>query len=222
MSHRSPFDYDISVVADKQRRARLRGMSGAVEASTHRCEWPGCDGRGAYRAPASPERLSEYRWFCLDHVREYNRAWNFFEGWSEEELAAQASADRVWERPAWNLREHVKNRARGGPHAEGRAWARWGFADPMDVLGDSATRNPGEIQDRPRRFRPLALEERRAMDLLGLPHEVESRAEVRSRYRELVKDLHPDMNGGARQDEARLARVIRAWDILKRSHNFRD
>ena len=60
------------------------------------------------------------------------------------------------------------------------------------------------------------------MDTLGLPHEVESMGEVRTRYRELVKDLHPDMNGGARADEDRLARVIRAWDILRRSRGFRD
>ena len=34
--------------------------------------------------------------------------------------------------------------------------------------------------------------------------------------------MHPDMNGGARADEDRLARVIRAWDILRRSRGFRD
>lgn|SRR5690625_2736272 len=227
MPQRSPLDYDISVTADKRRRARSRGMSGAFESSTQQCEWPGCEGRGSYRAPVSPERLSEYRWFCLDHVRSYNRAWNFFDGWSEEELDAQARADRTWERPTWSLREGMRHPGQGSPHAEGRAWARWGMADPFEILGDAATRNPGAERDEMkgmegRRFRRLELVEKRAMDTLGLAHEVEERTEVRTRYRELVKDLHPDMNAGARTDEDRLARVLRAWEILKKSPNFRD
>ena len=221
MPQRSPLDYDISVAADKRRRARLRGMSGAVESSTRACEWPGCEGRGTYRAPSSPERLNDFRWFCLDHVREYNRAWNYFDGWSEDELDAQARADRTWERPTWSLRDSTRPR-QGWPHGEGRAWARWGFSDPLEVLGEAATRNPGEQPEAVRRFRRLTRDEQRAMDTLGLGHDVEARSEVRARYRELVKDLHPDMNNGARADEARLGRVIRAWDILKRSRNFRD
>lgn len=222
MPQRSPLDYDISVTADKRRRARLRGLSGAVESSTRGCEWPGCRERGTYRAPTAPDRLHEFRWFCLDHVRQYNSAWNYFADWSEDELDAQARADRTWERPTWNLREGPARRAQGWPHAEGKAWARWGFSDPLEVLGDAATRNPGEPRDKPRRFRRLTREEQHAMDTLGLPHEIELRAEVRARYRELVKDLHPDMNDGSRTDEARLARVIRAWDILRQSRSFRD
>lgn len=221
MPQRPPFDYDISVSADKRRRARMRRMTGAVESSTRGCEWPGCQARGAYRAPSSPERLNDFRWFCLDHVREYNRAWNFFDGWSEDDLDAQARADRTWERPTWTLRDGPRRR-QSWPHAEGRAWSRWGFSDPLEVLGDAATRNPGEGPEPPRRFRRLTREEQVAMDTLGMAHKVEIRSEVRARYRALVKDLHPDMNNGARTDEARLARVIRAWDIIRRSRNFRD
>ena len=199
-------------------------MTGAVEGSARSCEWPGCDAKAAYRAPVSPERLNEFRWFCLDHVRDYNKSWNFFDGWSEEELDAQVKADRTWERPTWNLKEGPRANSQTWPHSEGQAWARWGFKDPLEVLGESATQNPGaaETGAKPKRFRRLTREEARAMDTLGLPHEVENLSEVRARYKELVKDLHPDMNGGERTDEARLARVIRAWDVLKKSRSFRD
>lgn len=222
MSERSPWEYDISVTADKRRRARTRGMSGAVEGSTRTCEWPGCENGGAYRAPSSPDSLNEFRWFCLDHVREYNRAWNFFSGWSEDELDEQMRSDRTWDRPTWTFREGRRKSGRAGPHSDGRAWSRWGFSDPMDVLGEAATQNPGERKERKSRFRRLTRDEARAMDTLGLSHDIENRDEVRARYRELVKDLHPDMNAGARGDEERLGRVIRAWDILKRSRGFRD
>ncbi|MEM7190090.1 MAG: J domain-containing protein [Pseudomonadota bacterium] len=221
MSQRSPLDYDISVAADKRRRARQRGMSGAFSGSGRPCEWPGCQEKATYRAPTSPERLQDFRWFCLDHVREYNKTWNFFSGWTEDELDEQVRADRTWERPTWSFKGGAKPDKQNWPHGEGRAWARWGFTDPMDVLGEAATQNPGEDKRRVR-FRRLTRDEARAMDTLGLPHDVESRADVRTRYRELVKDLHPDMNGGARGDEARLGRVLRAWDILKNSRGFKD
>ena len=222
MPPRSPLDFDISVTADKARRAREKRMTGAVGSTGKSCEWPGCEETGAYRAPASPERLQEFRWYCLDHVREYNRAWNFFSGWTEEELDEQARADRTWERPTWTFKEGIKKPGSHWPHAEGQAWARWGFTDPLEVLGEAATQNPGAQSERRTRFRRLTRDEQRAMDTLGLPHEIENRSEVRSRYRELVKDLHPDMNGGNRTDEGRLARVIRAWDILTGSRSFRD
>ena len=34
-------------------------------------------------------------------------------------------------------------------------------------------------------------------------------------YKALVKDLHPDMNGGRRDDEARLSEVVWAWEQIK-------
>lgn len=222
MPRRSPLDYDISVSADKRRRARQRGMSGAVESSTRTCEWPGCEEKGAYRAPASPDRIHDFRWFCLDHVRAYNRSWNYFADWNEDDLEAQQRADMTWERPTWSFKNGPKVKPQQWPHDDGKAWARWGFSDAHDVLGEAATQNPGAQAKKKRRFKRLSRDESRAMDTLGLPHETESRAEVRTRYRELVKDLHPDMNDGARGDEARLARVIRAWDILKQSRNFKD
>ena len=221
MPPRDIFDYDISVTADKARRARKRGMSGAVDGTARGCEWPSCEAKAAYRAPTSPDRIHEFKWFCLDHVREYNKSWNFFSGWTEEDLEAQIVADRTWERPTWNLKDGRRHPGQS-PHANGNAWSRWGFDDAMEVLGENATLNPGVKEERRRRFKLLTKEEQRAMDMLGLPYEVENRAEVRQRYRELVKDLHPDMNGGNRGDEARLGRVIRAWEILKRSRGFRD
>jgi len=220
MAPRSPLDYDVSVSADKRRRQRTRGASGAVDSSYRHCEWPGCDVAAQYRAPYSPERLNEFRWFCLDHVRQYNAGWNFFEGWSEQELDAQTRADRVWERATWALGKGPKAPLGAQPHAEGKAWARFGFRDPLEVLGDAATLNPGHTASETRTQRRMTREEQVAMDALSLSYHVETRAEVRARYRELVKDLHPDMNGGNNPDPDRLARVLKAWQILRKSRNF--
>jgi DnaJ-domain-containing protein 1 len=220
MPRRPPFDFDISVTADKKRRARARGHSGAVERSARGCAKPGCDRPGKYRAPRSPEHLDEFVWFCLDHVREYNLKWNFFESHSDDDLERQFAADRVWGRPTRPLREAVRNGTQ--PHAEGRAWQRFGFDDPMELLGDKATLNPGaRAAARARPQRRLPPTERRALEILEA-QDGQSKAEIRQQYKALVKDLHPDMNGGRRDDEARLAEVVWAWEQIRASRSFRD
>ncbi|MEM9781085.1 MAG: J domain-containing protein [Pseudomonadota bacterium] len=222
MTRQSPLDFDISVTADKRRRARQRGMTGRVDTAECRCEWPGCTAEAKYRAPESPEVLHRFRWFCLEHVREYNRAWNFFENAGQSDLDAQQAADRVWNRPTWRLGQGPRAGRAPNPHADGDAWARWGFEDAFSVLGENATLNPGKASNDPPPRRRLAREEQMAMDTLGLPHQVESRKDVRARYAELVKQLHPDMNGGDAVDPKRLERVLKAWKILKKSRNFTD
>ncbi len=222
MRTRSPFDYDVSVAADKRRRQRPRGMTGAFATSERPCEWPGCQSAGQYRAPRSARRPNEFRWFCLDHVRQFNSEWNFFAEFTEEEFDAMLESTRVWERPTWSL-GRVPSWALGlHPHNEGHAWARWGFTDPLEVLGSAATLNPGPPGEQDVMRRRLSREEREAMDVLGVAYSVEARAEVRARYRELILTLHPDMNGGENPEPERLARVLRAWQVLRVSHNFKD
>jgi len=207
---KDPFGFDISVSADKKKRTRgKRGMSGAFETSKRECEHPGCQEGGQYRAPKSPDHLDEFLWFCKDHVREYNLKWNFFNGSTEEEMDAQIEKDRVWER---------ETKPFGRTSEEQRAWARLGVDDPHQVLGDNATRNPGKNGGSTRRLPPT---ERKALDLLEA-RDGWSKAEIRKQYKSLVKDLHPDMNGGNRADEDRLQEVVWAWDQIKESRSFRD
>lgn len=225
MRTRSPLDYDVSAAADKRRRQRPRRMTGAIGAGERGCEWPGCAAAAPYRAPRSPRELNTFRWFCLEHVRQYNSEWNFFADWSEDEFEEMVAAARVWDRPTFRVGS-VPPWALGlHPHSEGNAWARFGFTDPLEVLGRNATLNPGRNgrtaePEAPRRRLPR--EEREAMNTLGLPHSVGKRAEVRARYRELILALHPDMNGGENPEPERLARVLKAWQVLRASPNFRD
>ena len=167
--------------------------------------------------PKSPQRLNEYLWFCLDHVREYNLKWNFFDSHSDDDLERQFAADRVWGRPTRPFGQ-AAHRGASQPHAEGRAWQRFGFDDPMELLGEKATLNPGNAARRQRR---LPATERRALEILDA-QDTQTKAEIRRQYKALVKDLHPDMNGGRRDDEARLSEVVWAWEQIKASRSFRD
>lgn len=218
MSRRSPFDFDISVSADKKRRARARGLSGAIETSSRGCDKPGCTRPGKFRAPKSPDQLDDFLWFCMEHIREYNLKWNFFQSHSDADLEQQFAADRVWERPTQPFSATV---SRGQPHAEGRAWQRFGFDDPAELLGENATLNPGNARGAARPQRRLPPTERRALEILDA-QDGQTKTEIRKIYKALVKDLHPDMNGGKRDDEARLSEVVWAWEQIKASRSFRD
>jgi len=216
---RQPFNFDISVTADKKRRTRGRGFSGAVESSERGCDRPGCNRPGKFRAPRSPDNLDDFHWFCLDHVREYNLRWNFFETYSDDDLERQFAADRVWGRPTRPFREAADRSNQA--HAEGRAWQRFGFDDPTELLGDKATLNPGSDRSAARPLRTLPPTERRALEILEA-QDSQSKTEIRRQYKALVKDLHPDMNGGRRDDEARLSEVVWAWEQIRASRSFRD
>jgi len=220
MAGHTPFNFDISVSADKKRRTRSRrGMSGAFDTSSRRCEHAECSEAGKYRAPQNPDNPEEFHWFCLAHVRAYNLKWNFFENHTEEELEKQFAADRVWERPT---KPFGKAKGDDGQAAgpEAKAWARLGIDDPMEVLGENATRNPGTIRGQSSHARRLPATERRALNVLDAQDHW-TKAQIRKQYKSLVKDLHPDMNGGDRTDEDRLQEVVWAWDQIKESRSFK-
>ncbi|MBD3765017.1 MAG: J domain-containing protein [Rhodobacterales bacterium] len=211
MTNRPPFEFDIRVSADKKRRkAGRRGMSGAVASGDRPCDHPGCQEIGQYRAPRSPDQLDDFYWFCREHVREYNLKWNFFQGTQDEDLQKLLEKDRVWGRETQPF---------GRRPDEGRAWSRLGVSDPMAILGEKATLNPGKPAGHAKRKLPAT--ERKALEILDA-RDTWTRAEIRKQYKSLVKDLHPDMNGGDRSDEERLQEVVWAWDQIKDSRYFRD
>ncbi|WP_127116185.1 DnaJ domain-containing protein [Shimia sediminis] len=207
MSKSDPFGFDMSVKSAKKNNPRgRRSMSGAQETSTRVCEHEGCEEAGKYRAPRAPDVLDEFKWFCKDHVREYNQKWSFFDGQTEAEINAQKSKDKVWERETKTFTD-----------PEARAWARLGIEDPHQVLGGNATQNPGKNGGASKRLPPT---ERRAMEILEAKDHW-TKAEVRKAYKKLIKVLHPDMNGGDRSQEEQLQEVVWAWDQIKESRNFK-
>jgi len=211
---RDPFNFDMRASTDKKKKSRgRRGMSGAVETSAQQCQHPGCAETGQYRAPRARDQLDDYLWFCKDHVREYNLKWNFFDGQTEAEMQGTMDHDRVWGRATQPF---------GSAAREAKGWARHGISDPHQVLGDKATQRKPE-QSRPGggATRKLPSAERKALEILDA-RDTWSRTEIRKQYKSLVKDLHPDLNGGNRADEERLQEVVWAWDQIKESRSFRD
>ena len=109
------------------RRDRRKRFSGAYGDGSNRCEHPGCCEPGEYRAPRRDwergESDSRWRYLCLDHIRDFNAGYDYFDGMDEEQIYAEQHPLHGWQsRTVW---------------AEGRSPPpRWAdFADPLDAIG---------------------------------------------------------------------------------------
>jgi DnaJ domain len=200
MSSDSPLFDRIRVKPDQDRRLRAQHPP---------CEWPGCAGAATHRAPKGRNREKEYWRFCLDHVREYNHSYNFFAGMSTDDIARYQREAVVGHRPTWKMGMNG-----GKPTGRSRA-ARFGPAfegadDAFSLFGDA--QNGDHL--RRRETRVIRNAERRALDTLGFEGAATT-AEIKVRFKELVKRHHPDANGGDRSSEERLREIIQAYNYLK-------
>lgn len=179
------------------------------------CEHPLCAAAGEYRAPGSHgnsfDGPGQWRWFCLEHVREFNAGYDWFAGMSADEIYAAQAPGAGWatESPAFRATGKVDGMPR---------WAD--FADPLDAIGaranDIRRAAAGRSHTEASRFTPR---EREALGAMGLGHAAD-RHELRKRYSELVRRYHPDRNGGDRSHEARLQRVVEAYQLLRKAAAF--
>ncbi len=190
---------------------RPQKFHGRYEQEGRDCDAPGCREPGEFRAPGSRgpsfDGPGEWRWMCLEHVREFNAGYDWFEGMSAEEIFAAQSPIAGWERESRAFR----------PGAG--AVPRWAdFDDPLDAIGARASeiRRRAGNQQQMVRFTPS---EREALGVMGLGPETD-RAELRKRYSALVRRYHPDRNGGDRSHEALLQRVVEAYQLLRKAAAF--
>ena len=181
-------------------------MHGRVEGARAHCAVPGCSAAGEYKAPLQPADFDgpgAWRFLCLDHIRQHNAKYNYFDGMSPEEIQEAQGPLAGWERPS---RKFAANGADPPP-----VWSD--FADPLDAI---STRFRLNRERKPSRFSKA---EQRALSVLGLGEDAD-RYSVRQRYSSLVRRYHPDKNGGDRSHEGRLGEVIEAYQLLRRSAAF--
>ena len=72
------------------------------KSKTKFCDYRGCHEEGLYKAPKD-NSLSDSYWFCLKHVKEYNKNWNYYRDYNEEEMEAAIRADTIWQRATHNF-----------------------------------------------------------------------------------------------------------------------
>ena len=181
-------------------------MHGRVEGARDRCAVRGCTGPGEYKAPVRPANFDgpgSWRFLCLDHVRQHNAKYNYFDGMTPDEIAEAQTPFGGWERQSRTFA------SLGGDPPP--AWND--FSDPLDAISGRFRR---AREPRSSRFNGS---ERRALGVLGLGEETDLHA-VRQRYSQLVRSYHPDRNRGDRTQESRLTDVIEAWQLLRKASAF--
>jgi hypothetical protein len=175
------------------------------------CEWTGCQNKGAHRAPKGRDNSREYWHFCLNHVREYNQNYNFFSGMNADAVARYQKDALTGHRPTWKMG------ANGGVKKGAEAEIDGAF-DPFSMFaelnGRTGWRKGPEAAQPKAETRKVMNAERKALQVMGLGPSA-TLADVKSKYKALVKQHHPDANGGDRSTEDRLIEIIKAYNYLK-------
>ena len=219
-------------------RAKTKYAAGATRpaGAARTCEHPDCPGEGVYRAPKSRDALNSHMWLCLDHIREFNKSWDYFAGMTTDQIEAHVRRDIVGWRPTRPLGRLSAQQAaaeerttRNGPKGSGtrgtsgaraKAAGEDSFARAHDPFGFFDENGPAAgVGGRKGRGKPgngATPEQNKALRTMGLQWPLSS-AELKRRYKELAKRLHPDANGGDKAAEERLKLVNQAYATLKNS-----
>ena len=170
-------------------------------------QMPDSAAAGTHRAPKGRLQEGEYYWFCLDHVREYNKSYNYFSGMNDAAIQAFQRDASTGHRPTWQMGVNAKDT---GPHAKSGSFG-WpgGAQDPFRLFGEGFQARGPEPERR-----KVHNMEAKSLRTLGLDIAATS-AEIKARYKLLVKRHHPDANGGDRSLEDRLREIIQAYSYLK-------
>lgn len=170
-----------------------------------RCEWDGCENAGTHKAPKGRGREGQFFHYCVDHVREYNKTYNYFAGMADDAVRDYQKDALTGHRPTWTM---GVNRAAGKTTADPDA----AMLDPFGVL--RAARVAGAHKAPPEPKRQVSVLTQKAFDTLDCDIGAD-KAAIKAKFKLLVKRHHPDANGGDRSTEERLRQIIQAYNYLK-------
>ena len=166
-----------------------------------KCDSPKCNEKGEYRAPKSRVMLNKYFYFCLDHIKEYNKSWDFYKGMSVEQIENSMRSDTFWDRPSWPLKNSFKN-----IFDEFNEYVEDFVKNDDDKINNTYFKN--KLLDE-----SLTLEEAKALKELDLKMPI-SLEKIKKNYKKLVKIFHPDVNGNNKDAEEKFKQINESYKLL--------
>ena len=160
------------------------------------CDYKNCRRIGDYKAPIEKDNSKKFRWLCLDHVKEFNRTWDYFKGMSDQEVCKFLKSDMTWHKPtqSFNSPDNFFNILWKNTLNEG-----------MSIF------NNEYIKKTKINYSQKDIE---AYKIIGL--EIgEKWNKIQNQFKKLVKKYHPDMNGGSKKFEEKLKIITLAYTQLK-------
>jgi hypothetical protein len=162
------------------------------------CEWENCKEIGKFKAPLERDNSKRYKWLCENHIKLFNKNWNYFEGMNQNEIENFIKSDVTWHRPT----------------------QEFGSADNFfNILWNNALNDKFNFfyQDKSTnnlKDRNLSEKDKDAFRILGLEFNVDWPT-IQKKFKTLVKKFHPDRNAGSKQFEDKLKKVTLAYSHLK-------
>lgn len=170
------------------------------------CAVEHCAEAGEYKAPLSRDRANEYQYLCLKHVQEFNKAWDYFSGWSRKDIEDFMDASAHGHQPTWSMEERL-----------GAARIFFMDADLRSRFADVFGHNTHtKKQDNTKDTLPTKIIE--AFSTLEL--EVHTQLDIiKKHYKMLVKKYHPDINRDDTLAEEKFKQVTAAYNILMKHYS---
>tara|TARA_B100000963_G_scaffold349124_1_gene357734 strand:+ start:1874 stop:2389 length:516 start_codon:yes stop_codon:yes gene_type:complete len=164
------------------------------------CDWNNCNNVGEYKAPVEKDNSKKYRLLCLEHIKEFNKNWNYFENMNDSEIIDFIKADMTWHKPTQNFSAQ-----------DNFFKVLWNNALKDEIGQNGIDKSRANLAH----FN-FSDKDLKAFEILGL--DVSRNWEnIRSKFKKLVKKFHPDMNSGNKKFEEKLKVITLAYTQLKRA-----
>ena len=165
------------------------------------CDWNKCDKEGKYKAPVEKDNSKKFRMLCLDHVKEFNKYWNYFSGMSDDQIYNFIKSDLTWHKPTQSFSS-----------SDNFFKVLWNNALKDEVKNFDLDPN----FDNMRQFR-FDNHDIKAFSIIGINVGVKWE-KVQEKFKKLVKKFHPDMNSGNKKFEEKLKVITLAYTQLKNTY----
>ncbi len=166
-----------------------------------KCDSGNCEEKGEYRAPKSRILLNEYFYFCMDHVKEYNKSWDFYKGMTVDQIENSMRKDTVWDRPSWPLKGNYKH-----VFDEFNEYIEDFVKTENDKINDNFFKN--KLIDE-----TITRDESKALKELNIKMPL-SLEKIKKNYKKLVKIFHPDVNGNNKKAEEKFKEINESYKLL--------
>ncbi len=162
------------------------------------CQEKGCLNEGEYAAPKSPNSKEKY-FFCLDHIKIYNKRWNYFAGKSQKQIYDFQKNDFFEGRPT-----------RPFSHGYGSK-IKFEFEYNLDHEKIKFKRKNKTFFINGKKSNPKI---EKALKIFSLSDDFSEKT-LKKRYKELVKKYHPDLNRSLKKD-SKIKEINNAYNFLLR------
>ena len=161
------------------------------------CDWHNCKEIGSYKAPVEKDNSRSYRYLCLEHIKIFNKNWNYFSDMNEEQIEYFIKSDLTWHKPTKSF---------GSPENFFKILWNNALDDKINIFQNSEFKEFKKSK--------LSEKDRHALEVLGLKYEVKW-PDIQKKFKGLVKKYHPDKNRGSKKYEDILKKITLAYSQLK-------